>query len=89
MAVTFDLPPELEESLRREIGDLDAIAKEAALVELYRRDRVGARELGEALGLNRLEVDEVLKRHHVTEDLPTYREICDEVESLDRLLKRP
>ena len=75
MAVTFDLPQEMEQSLRRELGDLDQVAKEAALVALYRQDRITAFELSQALNLSRLETEALLKRHNVTEDLPTDSEL--------------
>jgi hypothetical protein len=71
MSVTFDLPESIEQSLRQELGNLDQAAKEAALVELYRQDKLTHYELSLALGLDRLETEAVLKRHNVTEDLPT------------------
>ncbi len=40
MPVSITLPPPLEESLRREIGDLDHHAKKALLVDLYRKERI-------------------------------------------------
>jgi hypothetical protein len=86
MAVTFELPQEMERSLRREVGDLDQVAKEAALVELYRQDRITAYELGQALNLSRLETEALLKRHNVTEDLPTESELESERNRLRRLL---
>jgi len=42
------------------------MAKEAFLVELYRRDRIAHHQLAEALGLDRYETDGVLKRHKVS-----------------------
>jgi hypothetical protein len=74
MAVTFDLPPDIEQSLRHEFGDLAQAAKEAALVELYRQGQVTHRVLSRALGISRLEAEALLKRHGVTEDLPTEAE---------------
>lgn len=71
MAVTIQLPTEVEQRLRAENVDLDKQAKEAMLVELYRQDKLSHHELGEALGLDRFETDRVLKMHNVTEDLPT------------------
>lgn len=86
MAVTFELPAEIERSLRRELGDLDQVAKEAALVELYRLDRVTAYELSLALNLSRLETEALLKRHNVTEDLPTEAELELDRSRLRRLV---
>ncbi len=74
MAVTIQLPADVEERLRSENPDLDAEAKEAMLVELYRQDKLSHYELSQALSLDRFETDGVLKRHNVTEDLPTAEE---------------
>lgn len=74
MAVTFQLPENIEQNLRREVKDLDQAAKEAMLVELYRQDKLTHLELSQALGLGRLETEAVLKRYNVTEDFPTDRE---------------
>ena len=69
MAVTFQLPQDVERKLREAIGNLDQVVKEAALVELYRQDRISQHELALAMGLDRLEVEALLKDHDVTEDL--------------------
>jgi len=74
MAVTFELPIDIEQALRRDVGDLDQAAKEAALVELYRQDKLTQYELSVALGSSRLETEALLKKHNVTEDLPTVDE---------------
>lgn len=86
MAVSFELPPDIEQALRRQVADLDQVAKEAALVELYRRDRITAYELAQALGLSRLETEAVLKRHNVSEDLPTEQELEQDRARLRRLV---
>jgi predicted HTH domain antitoxin len=65
MAVNFELPVELEASLRRELGDLDHAAKEAALVELYRQHKLTHHELSQALGISRFEAEALLKIHGV------------------------
>jgi hypothetical protein len=69
MAITFDLPGDIEQNLRRSMGDLERAAKEAALVELYRQGRLSHRDFCRALGLSRMEAEEVLKQHFVHEDL--------------------
>jgi uncharacterized protein UPF0175 len=74
MTVTFDLPYDLEQSLRRSLGDVGQAAKEAALVELYRQRHIAHRDLARALGRSRLEVEALLKHHGVVEDLPTEAE---------------
>lgn len=84
MGVKFDLPVDIEEFLRRGVGDLDQVAKEAALVELYRQQRLTSHQLAKALGLSRLEADAVLKRHAVTEDLLTDEELQRQVDEIRR-----
>lgn len=74
MTISFDIPPNIEQALRSCGQDLSQVAKEAALVELYRQDRITQFELAAALGLSRYETDGVLKRHGVTEDLLTVDE---------------
>jgi len=74
VAVKFDLPIDLEISLRQEIENLDELAKEAAMVELYRQEKLSQHELGIALGLTRLETEAMLKKHNVTEDFLTSEE---------------
>jgi Uncharacterised protein family (UPF0175) len=84
--VSFNLPEDIEKQLRTRFSDLDNAAKEAALVEMYRQGQLTQFELGVALGITRLEVDGVLKRHHVTEDLPTLEEYNEEMADLRKLL---
>jgi hypothetical protein len=57
MAVTFELPVMIEQLLRREWADFDAVAKEAALVELYRQAKLTHPQLAAALGLDRYAVE--------------------------------
>jgi hypothetical protein len=55
---------------------------------LYRQEKISRRDLSAALGLGRIETDEVLNRHHVTEDLPTDDEILGDIANLRRLLEK-
>ena len=86
MTVSFEIPNSLERLLRRDFGNLDDAAKEAALVELYRQGKLTQHELAEALGLTRIETDAILKKHNVTEDLPTDAELAVGLSNLRRLL---
>ena len=70
MAITFELPG-LEDALRDGYGDLDAAAKEALLVDAYRRGRLTRPALGRALDLGRLETLDLLAARGVPLDLPT------------------
>jgi hypothetical protein len=85
MAVTIQLPPDVEQRLRVSISDLDAAAKEAMLVELYRQEKLSRHELSLALGLDRFETDALLRRHNVTEDLPTAEELAQDLERARQL----
>jgi hypothetical protein len=88
MAVTIHLPADVEERLRSTSADLDEEAKEAMLVELYRQEMLTRRDLSQALGLTRFETDGVLKKHRVTEDLPTPQELERDLELARNLLRQ-
>jgi len=88
MAVTIELPAEVEQRLRAETSDLEFEAKEAMLVELYRQEKLSHYELSQALGLDRFETDGVLKRRHVTIDLPTAEEIDEGLRRLRKLVSQ-
>jgi hypothetical protein len=88
MSISFALPESLEKELREKLGDLDQAAKEAALVELYRQERLTHHQLGEALRLSRFETGSVLKAHKVTEDCRSVHEHARQIADLERL-KRP
>jgi predicted HTH domain antitoxin len=79
MAITLQIPPDIEEHLRSRLVDLDQAAKEAMAVELYRQGKLTHYELSRLLDLSRYETDGVLKRHNVTEDLPTVEELRREL----------
>lgn len=68
MNITFDIPTDIAEALRPLGPDPVLAVKESALVEFYRQRRITHHQLGSALGLNRYEVDGVLKRHKVELD---------------------
>jgi hypothetical protein len=85
MSVTFKLPPQIEKSLRQELGNLDQAAKEGALIELYRQEKLTHHELAQSLELSRIETDAILKKHNVTEDLLTQAEIDRQWSDFHRL----
>lgn len=68
MTIKFDIPAHVEALFAAE-GDPNRSAMEAALVDLYRRGRLGHAGLAAALGISRYDTDGVLKRHGVL--LPT------------------
>lgn len=69
VSVTIELPDQLEERLRAKYGSLDQVAREAFLVDLYRRQEITEAQFATALGIHRLEVDGVLKGHGVMLEL--------------------
>lgn len=86
MSISFELPVAIEEQLRRDHADLDVVAKEAALVELYRQGRITQHQLGLSLDKSRFEVEVLLKRHKVNEDLDTAEQVAEHIAILRRLL---
>jgi hypothetical protein len=86
MAITFELPATIEQQLRGEWADFDTVAKEAALVELYRQAKVTHHQLATALELDRFAVDELLQRHQVTEDLLGAEALGSQIATLRRLV---
>lgn len=83
MTVTFDLPQELEQVLRREVGDLNQAAKEAILVQSYRQHAITLGQLARALNLSRVQADDLLKRYGVYYEI-TLEEIAAESASLGK-----
>ncbi len=72
--ISCDLPDSVERHLATLSDNVDAAAKEAAVVELYRQRQLSHGALAECLGISRMEVDGLLEPHGVTEDLPTVAE---------------
>lgn len=85
MPISFVLPSEIERELRDEWSDLDQVAKEAALVELYRQGKLTHHKLATALRLGRLELEGVLKEHGVTDDSMTIEELEKQVAAFRQL----
>jgi predicted HTH domain antitoxin len=85
MAVSFQLPPELEQNLRHNLKDLEGAAKEALLVTLYRQGKLTHLALSQALGLDRFETEDLLHKHNVTEDLGTLEDHLQDAKTLEKL----
>lgn len=88
MDISIHIPPAIEQALLNAEGCADPgrAMIEATAIELYRRGKLAHHELTRALGLSRFELDGLLKRHGVTEDLLTPQELASEIESIRRLL---
>jgi hypothetical protein len=77
LKLTVNLPPAAEERLRAESPDLPAAVREGFLVNLFRRGILSHAELGDALGLDGVETDALLKRHQVSEQALTHGAVDD------------
>jgi predicted HTH domain antitoxin len=65
MNISFEISGEIEREIGINGADLSGEAKEAFLVELYRRDKISMHQLARAMGLSRYEAEGVVKRHGV------------------------
>jgi hypothetical protein len=88
MSVVIELPDEVERRLRQQSANWELEAKEAMLIELYRQGKLSHYELSQALGLDRFETDGLLKKHQVSEDLPTAEEIEEGLNYLREVVRR-
>jgi predicted HTH domain antitoxin len=86
ISVIVDLPPQVEERLRAESGDLSSAVRESFAINLFRRGILSHHELGQVLGLDRFETDALLKRNEVTEYSLTHEDIDADVNSLKEFL---
>jgi len=69
MTISFQLPPEIEKSLRRDVVDLDEVAKQALAIEAVRSGKLSLGQFAKVLGLSTYEADGVLKQRGVLLDL--------------------
>jgi predicted HTH domain antitoxin len=65
MSITFQLEHDLEQQLRRDLGDLGEAAREALLIEAYRRGKLSIGRLARTLGIGVLQADEWLAQRGV------------------------
>ena len=86
MAVTIQLPSEVEQRLRAGSADLDGEAKDIVALDLFRRGKLSHYELSQILGRDRFETDAYLKRHDVVEGALTMEDLDEQTLTLDRVL---
>jgi predicted HTH domain antitoxin len=86
ISLTVNLPPEVEQQLRAESGDLGSAVRESFAINLFRRGILTHHELGQVLGIDRFETDALLKRNGVTEYLLTHEDIDADVSGLKEFL---
>ena len=81
MQLTVDLPNDLEAVLRRAVeGDLNAYAREALAVRLYRDRTITHGQFQRFLAISSYEADTILKRNGGVDEL-TAEELAAQVES--------
>ncbi|MCC6357324.1 MAG: UPF0175 family protein [Phycisphaerales bacterium] len=66
MSITFHLEDDLERQLRHDLGDLGQAAREALLIEAYRRGKLSIGRLARTLGIGVIETDEWLAKRGVS-----------------------
>jgi predicted HTH domain antitoxin len=86
MPVTFQLPADLEQRLRAEIPNLEGEAREAYVLDLFRRGKLTHFELTKVLGVDRFETDAILKRHNVYEGSLTLSDLEADRKTLEKVL---
>ena len=79
MTVTVELPGDLEAVIRQSVqGDLNAYAKEALAVQMYREHKLTHGQLQQFLGVSSYEADTVLKNHGGVDEI-TADELANQV----------
>jgi predicted HTH domain antitoxin len=86
MAVTIQLPADLEQRLRAESANLDAEATSALALDLFRRGKLSHSELSKVLGLDRFQTDAYLQRHGAWEGSVTAHDLDQQRRTLERVL---
>jgi predicted HTH domain antitoxin len=85
MAVTIELPPNVESRLRAELANLDDVAKLGLAVEAFRNGKLSVGQFAELLGVSQYAADGILKERGIlfsdNED-----ELTAEREALERLI---
>jgi hypothetical protein len=69
MAISFELPPNIEEQVRTNGADINREAKVAYLLDLYRQDRISHAQLREALDISFHEAETLIKEHGAGHDI--------------------
>jgi predicted HTH domain antitoxin len=65
MAISFHLETELEDQLRRDLGDLGKAARDALLIDAYRKGKLSIGRLARSLEVSVLEADQWLAERGV------------------------
>lgn len=85
--IQIQLPHDIEEQLRRDLGDLDQAARQALAVEAYRTGKLSLGEFAEMLQLTTDEADGLLKERGIYLDV-TLPELEQDLATLRELLSQ-
>lgn len=85
MTVTFDIPTDIEQLLREELGDLGAAARDALLVESYRRGALSLGRLAEVMRIAATQAPAWLAARGVSLNY-SGADLLDDERTLNRLL---
>ena len=86
MSITFDLPDQIESDLTKQYGDLSSAAKEAMLLEMFRRGVLSHHQLSDCLNLDRASTNALLKSRGIWTASPTLAELQSDSDTVERLL---
>ncbi len=87
MTITLELPEELETRLREEVPDLDAEARIAVALDLFRKEQITHFELGRMLGLDRFETNALLVARQEYAQSPTLEDLENDYRTLSEFMK--
>ena len=88
MILTVELSSELEAAIRRNIdGDLNAYAREALAVQMYRDRKLTHGQLQQFLGVKSYEADTILKKHGGVDEL-TSTELAAQVQASQNVRRK-
>lgn len=88
MQIEINLPPQIEAAVQASIGDLEGAAREAVLIDFYRRRLLTKTELGEALRLDRFETEQLLNDRDVYDGSVSLEDIAGDRSTIDEVLGR-
>ena len=88
MAITIQLPPEIEESLRREIPDLDQATREWFTLSNYQAGKFSAGDVAHILGLTTRQAAYVWLKDHSIPVNYTSTDLSDDRDSFRQFLAK-
>ena len=89
MPVLLSIPEQVERRLRESTPDLEMDLLETVAVNLFRADRISSYELGQMLGMDRIQAEDYLARKGILEQTLTAEDLEEDYQTAKSLqLKR-